>query len=82
MIIKGLKLIKCKNLHAKCFMNEKSGIITTMNLYNFSTTSNWEMGILFTRKDDPDIYSNVLGDINFMNKNFELQNPGLLEKNC
>ncbi len=26
----------CQNLHAKCYMNEHEGIITSMNLYEFS----------------------------------------------
>ena len=26
----------CKNLHAKCYMNEKEALITSMNLYEFS----------------------------------------------
>jgi phosphatidylserine/phosphatidylglycerophosphate/cardiolipin synthase-like enzyme len=78
--IKGLKVFKCENLHAKCFINEKMGIITSMNLYEYSQANNWEMGISFTRKDDSDLYLNVLNDINFRNKNFESQNSGLLDK--
>ena len=26
----------CKNLHAKCFLNESEAVITSMNLYEFS----------------------------------------------
>ena len=80
MSIKGIKLFKCENLHAKCFINEKSGIITSMNLYEYSQTNNWEMGILFTRKDDANVYSNVLNEINFMSNNFQLQNSGIIKK--
>lgn len=45
-----------ENLHAKCYFNEESMIITSMNLYDFSEKNNREMGILLTRKDDTDIY--------------------------
>lgn len=46
----------CKNLHAKCYLNEESCIITSLNLYEFSQVNNNEMGILLTRTDDHDIY--------------------------
>jgi len=78
--IKGMKIFSCENLHAKCFINEKMGIITSMNLYEYSQTNNWEMGILFTRKDDATVYSNVLNDINSMNQNFQLHDFGILKK--
>ena len=76
--IKGIRLYKCENLHAKCFINEKSGIITSMNLYEYSQSNNWEMGIFFSKKDDPEIYSNVLKDIEFMKNNFKLHDIGLV----
>jgi phosphatidylserine/phosphatidylglycerophosphate/cardiolipin synthase-like enzyme len=78
--IKGMKLFNCENLHAKCFINEKMGIITSMNLYEYSQTNNWEMGMLFTRKDDTKAYTDVLNDINFMSKNFQLHDSGILKK--
>jgi phosphatidylserine/phosphatidylglycerophosphate/cardiolipin synthase-like enzyme len=46
----------CKNLHAKCYLNESACIITSLNLYDFSQINNNEMGILVTRHDDPDLY--------------------------
>lgn len=46
----------CKNLHAKCYLNESACIITSLNLYDFSQINNNEMGILVTRHDDSDLY--------------------------
>lgn len=46
----------CKNLHAKCYMNEEMCIITSMNLYDFSQQNNNEMGILINRAEDPELY--------------------------
>ncbi len=46
----------CKNLHAKCYLNEKSCIITSLNLYEFSQINNNEMGIVFSRYDDSELY--------------------------
>lgn len=41
----------CKNLHAKCYLNEELCIITSLNLYEFSQVNNNEMGVLFRREE-------------------------------
>lgn len=46
----------CKNLHAKCYLNEELCIITSLNLYEFSQVNNNEMGVLIKRSEDADIY--------------------------
>jgi phosphatidylserine/phosphatidylglycerophosphate/cardiolipin synthase-like enzyme len=57
--LKDLTFIRtsfCKNLHAKCYLNEESCIITSMNLYEFSQVNNNEMGVFFSRTEDTDLY--------------------------
>ena len=57
--LKGLTYIRtsfCKNLHAKCYLNEEFCIITSLNLYEFSQVNNNEMGVLINRGDDADLY--------------------------
>lgn len=57
--LRGLEFVRtsfCKNLHAKCYLNEQAGIITSMNLYEFSQVNNNEMGILFVKDRDVDLY--------------------------
>ena len=49
----------CKNLHAKCYINEESCIVTSLNLYEFSQVNNNEMGILISRSDDPELYKDA-----------------------
>lgn len=49
----------CKNLHAKCYMNEESAIITSLNLYEFSQVNNNEMGIFIDRNEDSQMYSDA-----------------------
>ena len=49
----------CKNLHAKCYLNEDSCIITSLNLYEFSQINNNEMGIFLSREDDGDVYKDA-----------------------
>ncbi len=49
----------CKNLHAKCYMNEKEALITSMNLYEFSQANNNEMGIHVSRDVDQQLYTEI-----------------------
>ncbi|ABI60122.1 phospholipase D family protein [Nitrosomonas eutropha] len=46
----------CKNLHAKCYLNEELCIITSLNLYEFSQVNNNEMGVLIQRSEDAELY--------------------------
>lgn len=55
----GIRSSLCENLHAKCYINEKQGIITSMNLYEYSQQNNNEMGIFFTKEEDPNIYEDA-----------------------
>ena len=50
----------CKNLHAKCYLNENEALITSMNLYEFSQVNNNEMGVLVSRESEPQLYSEIL----------------------
>jgi phosphatidylserine/phosphatidylglycerophosphate/cardiolipin synthase-like enzyme len=49
----------CKNLHAKCYLNEELCIITSLNLYEFSQINNNEMGVLIVRSDDAELYKDA-----------------------
>lgn len=60
--LRGLTYIRtsfCKNLHAKCYMNEEMCIVTSLNLYEFSQVNNNEMGILIQRSDDSQLYKDA-----------------------
>ncbi len=46
----------CKNLHAKCYINEENCIITSLNLYEFSQVNNNEMGVVVSRSEDSELY--------------------------
>lgn len=56
----GIRLSYCKNLHAKCYINENEAIITSMNLYEFSQLNNNEMGVYLSRKQDADFYNSTM----------------------
>jgi hypothetical protein len=49
----------CKNLHAKCYLNEELCIVTSLNLYEFSQVNNNEMGVLIRRSEDADLYKDA-----------------------
>lgn len=53
----GVRTSICKNLHAKCYLNEREAIITSMNLYEFSQQNNNEMGIYITKEDDSNLFA-------------------------
>lgn len=60
--LKGLDYIRtsfCKNLHAKCYLNEELCIITSLNLYEFSQVNNNEMGVLIRRSEDMELYKDA-----------------------
>ncbi len=59
----SIKVLFCKNLHAKCYLNEKEAIITSMNLYEFSQQNNNEMGIYVTKEDDPELYKDIYEEV-------------------
>lgn len=47
----------------KCYMNEDEAIVTSMNLYSFSQQNNDEMGIYVKKKDDPELYNDILNEV-------------------
>ena len=49
----------CPNLHAKCYMNERTALLTSMNLYEFSQVNNHEMGVLVDRSQSRDLYRQI-----------------------
>jgi len=54
-----LRTSYCKNLHAKCYLNEELCIITSLNLYEFSQINNNEMGVLIRRSEDAELYKDA-----------------------
>jgi len=56
----GIRTSICKNLHAKCYLNENEALITSMNLYEFSQMNNNEMGVHISKDSDPELYESVI----------------------
>ena len=55
----GVTLWTLPNLHAKCYLNHKSAIICSMNLYAYSQVYNTEIGVLVTKEDDPELFMQI-----------------------
>jgi HKD family nuclease len=61
--LKNTSIFYLDNLHAKCYLNEGAGIITSMNLYDFSEKNNREMGIHFDKASNEVLYNQVNAEI-------------------
>jgi phosphatidylserine/phosphatidylglycerophosphate/cardiolipin synthase-like enzyme len=59
--LKMKHLFECKDLHSKCYLNENTAIITSMNLYDYSQTHNREVGIKIDKQmpEDKDLYNEI-----------------------
>lgn len=58
--LNDIKLLFHQDLHAKCYINEKEAIVTSMNLYMYSQQNNVEMGIYVSKEDDEELYNQIL----------------------
>ena len=55
-----------EHLHAKCYMNDRWALVTSMNLYEFSQQNNDEMGILVSAEEDTELYQAIRGEAEFI----------------
>lgn len=67
----GINLILVKNLHAKVYLNENYGIVTSQNLYFYSDVNSIEVGYLTERtrekKELVDFVNKYIGNIEARN---------------
>jgi len=73
--LKSLELRFDEHLHAKCFYNEESMVITSLNLYEYSQQHNREMGILLSLKDDHDVFNEARNEAEFIVSEAEKDRP-------
>lgn len=58
-----LQVYSIENLHAKCFMNEHTMLISSMNLYHYSEKNNREMGISLTLQNDGPLFTQAREEV-------------------
>lgn len=66
-----IKLWFHKDLHAKCFINEKEAIVTSMNLYMYSQQNNVEMGIYVSKEKDELLYRQISEEVDRIKRGSE-----------
>ncbi len=60
--LRGLSHIRtsfCRNLHAKCYLNEQFCIVSSLNLHELSNAKSNEIGVLVAREDDGDLFQTL-----------------------
>lgn len=77
--IKGIDIRFLKILHAKCYANEETIIITSMNLYKFSA-GNIEMGVLLGKNTDTEAFEKSKQEIELILKNSNPTTIGFQQK--
>lgn len=49
----------CRNLHAKCYLNEQYCIVSSLNLHELSDAKSNEIGVLISREDDEELFQSL-----------------------
>ncbi len=58
-----LTLLRNPNLHSKCYLNEQTMVLTSMNLSGDTGTGDWEMGVLIDRELDALLYQAAFDEV-------------------
>lgn len=59
----NLEVYNFENINAKCCCSENSFLFTSMDLHQFTVNYNSEMGIIFDKNKDNDLYKNAYNEI-------------------
>ncbi len=49
----------CRNLHAKCYLNEQFCIVSSLNLHELSSAKSNEIGVLISKNDDEELFQSL-----------------------
>lgn len=49
----------CRNLHAKCYLNEQFCIVSSLNLHELSHAKSNEIGVLVSQTDDEELFQTL-----------------------
>lgn len=58
----SIRLCHCRNLHARCYLNDDLCLVTSLNLFDFSQANNNEVGVLISRDEDPELFQNAVDE--------------------
>ncbi len=51
-----------QDLHAKCYLNERQALLTSMSPFDYRRAAKYEMGLLVTRQEDPELFQTVFDE--------------------
>jgi hypothetical protein len=60
--LRGLSFVRtsfCRNLHAKCYLNEQFCIVSSLNLHELSSAKSNEIGVLVSKGDDGELFQSL-----------------------
>jgi hypothetical protein len=63
--VNQIKLLQNKTNHSKCYLNEHSVVITSMNLSKASEENNFEMGVFFNIEEDERNYNEIKQEVDY-----------------
>lgn len=69
MVQRSIYLKFYETLHGKCYFNDDTMIITSMNLHEYSMQNNKEFGILLKKDEDKQLFEDVLEEIDLIERN-------------
>lgn len=68
------RLLYKEGLHAKAYLNENMGILTSMNLYEYSEIKNNELGVIFSKEGENEkLYQKLSDEVNLILHNSEIK---------
>ena len=69
-------LFSLDHLHAKCYLNEETAIVTSMNLYEFSQQNNDEMGFEVRKAEEEELYESIRHEVGRLIRKAKVVNSG------
>ena len=73
MKLNNCRLLFVENLHAKVYLNENFGVITSMNLYDYSEINNFELGTIIDKAQDFSNYNSTVSEVEYIIKDAKVK---------
>jgi len=61
--IENLEIYNSENLNAKCCCSEEDVLFTSMDIHQLAANDSLEMGVIFNKNNDIDLYKKIYGEI-------------------
>lgn len=61
--LSNLEIYHSQNLNTRCCCSEESALITSMDMHQFTGNENIDMGVLFSKSEDSDMYRKITSEV-------------------